>query len=135
MNLDIQKMRRLSLSGIDINKLAPSLFDNDHGDQNFTQKAGANLEWYLTDFEKVKKLGNPSSNNKWSDNSATTRTGREPEQKKIIVSDQKIILSCHQNVITMGDLGEIGWYLKLENNVQNKVNSNQRKDKEKERIR
>jgi len=35
----------------------------------------------------------------------------------------------------MGDLGEIGWYLKLENNVQNKVNSNQRKDKEKERIR
>lgn len=35
----------------------------------------------------------------------------------------------------MGDLGEIGWYLKLENNVNNKSIQNQRKDKEKERIR
>lgn len=36
----------------------------------------------------------------------------------------------------MGDLGEIGWYLKLENqNANTKGNSGFRKDKEKERVR
>lgn len=35
----------------------------------------------------------------------------------------------------MGELGEIGWYLKLENLMANKANSNLRKEKEKERIR
>lgn len=38
MNLDIQKMKRMSLSGIDINKLAPNLFDNEHSDYAFAQK-------------------------------------------------------------------------------------------------
>ena len=35
----------------------------------------------------------------------------------------------------MGEMGEIGWYLKLENTATNKVNQNLRKDKEKERIK
>lgn len=48
-------MKKLSQSGIDINKLAPSLFEGDHGEQNYTQKAGANLEWYLPDFDKGRK--------------------------------------------------------------------------------
>lgn len=35
MNLDIQKMRRLASSGIDINKLAPALFAHD-GEYNYS---------------------------------------------------------------------------------------------------
>jgi hypothetical protein len=35
MNLDISKMRRLSQSGIDISKLAPNLFDNEHNEYAF----------------------------------------------------------------------------------------------------
>lgn len=61
------------------------------------------------------------STNKWSDNSATTsRRGRELDPRKICISDQKITLSAHLNTIIMGDMGEIGWYLKLENNQQGK---------------
>jgi hypothetical protein len=30
------------------------------------------------------------------------------------MSGQKMQLSCHMNTISMGELGEIGWYLKLE---------------------
>ena len=121
-------MRRLSQSGIDINRLAPSLFESDHGDLNFTQKAGANLEWYLPDFDRAKRNQTPTptrSANKWSDNSATTsRRGKELDPKKIGISDQKIILSCHLNTIVMGELGEIGWYLKLENTQSTKGNIN-----------
>ena len=35
MNLDIQKMKRLSMSGIDVSKLAPNLFDNEHSEYAF----------------------------------------------------------------------------------------------------
>ena len=37
LNLDIQKMRRLNQSGIDISKLAPGIFD-DSGDSAYNQK-------------------------------------------------------------------------------------------------
>lgn len=57
LNLDIQKMRRLSTSGIDINKLAPAIFD-DQGENNFNQKQGAILDWYLPDFTGGKKKNN-----------------------------------------------------------------------------
>jgi hypothetical protein len=54
LNLDIQKMRRLNQNGIDINKLAPGLFD-DSGDSSYTQKQGATLDWYHPDFNGGKK--------------------------------------------------------------------------------
>jgi len=40
INLDIQKIRRLNQQGIDINKLAPGLFEdsNDPTSTNFNQK-------------------------------------------------------------------------------------------------
>ena len=37
LNIDIQKMRRLTSNGIDISKLAPGLFD-EGGDSSFNQK-------------------------------------------------------------------------------------------------
>ena len=46
-------MRRLSLSGIDINKLAPSLFESDHND--YSQKQVSIIDWYLPDFDKIKR--------------------------------------------------------------------------------
>jgi hypothetical protein len=40
------------------------------------------------------------------------------------ISMQKISLkfNCHLNSIIMGELGEIGWYLKLEQLVDSKTN-------------
>jgi hypothetical protein len=53
--------------------------------------------------------------------------------KKITMSNNKLQLSCHMNTISMGELGEIGWYLRLEMNDKNRNMA--RKDKERERIR
>ncbi len=123
MNLDLQKMKRLSYSGIDINKLAPQLFEKDLNDQSFTQKSGGILDWYLPDFDKSKRLKSQSS--KWRDNTASRKSMTEAE-KEIYVTDKKIQFSCHMNTIVMGELGEIGWYLKLENK-EGKSNANSAK--------
>src|SRR3569833_4653780 len=64
MNFDDYKMRRLTQNGIDINKLAPQLFDEDHSDYSFTQKQGGTLDWYMIEHEKVKK----SKADKYSNN-------------------------------------------------------------------
>lgn len=37
MNLDILKMKKLLLSGVDVNQVAPSLFDNNN-DSGYNQK-------------------------------------------------------------------------------------------------
>ena len=47
-------MRRLNASGIDINKLAPAVFE-DGGEGGFSQKQGAILDWYIPDFSGGKK--------------------------------------------------------------------------------
>lgn len=39
--------------GVDISKLAPNLFDNDH-EGSFLNKQGGILDWYVPDFEKMK---------------------------------------------------------------------------------
>jgi len=39
--------------------------------------------------------------------------------KRVFLTNNKLQLSCHMNTISMGELGEIGWYLKLET-VQDK---------------
>lgn len=56
-----------------------------------------------------------------------------------MMTNNKLQLSCHMNPINMGELGEIGWYLKLEL-MQDKSRfgggaPQLRKDKERERIR
>lgn len=73
LNLDIQKMRRLNTSGIDINQLAPAIFDaND--ENSFNQKQGAILDWYMPDFTGGKKK-------KTTDNQKTKKNGNPEDQK------------------------------------------------------
>lgn len=62
MNLDVLKMRRLSQSGIDINKMAPNLFDSDHTEYQFNQKQGGVLDWFIPEYEKPKKKKAENSN-------------------------------------------------------------------------
>jgi hypothetical protein len=61
VNLDIQKMRRLNQQGVDINRLAPGLFEDasDPTGTTFNQKQGANLDWYIPDFTGGKKKAPP----------------------------------------------------------------------------
>jgi hypothetical protein len=106
LNLDIQKMRRLNASGIDINKLAPAVFE-DGGEGGFTQKQGAILDWFIPDFSGKKK------NVPQGAKAGIAHVGSD-STKKVMISSNKIQLSCHMNTISMGELGEIGWYLKLE---------------------
>lgn len=56
--------------------------------------------------------------------------------RKIEITKNKIQLSCHLNTISMGELGAIGYYLKLES-ASEKTNRNMgmRKEKERERIK
>ena len=116
MNLDIAKMRRLSLSGIDVSKLAPNLFDNEHSEYAFAQKQGGTLDWYLPDFDKSKRKQQQTGN-------LVTNERDQLDSKKMIVSENKLQFTCHLNTIIMGDLGEIGWYLKLES-IADKNNKN-----------
>ncbi len=87
MNLDIQKMKRLALSGIDINKLAPTLFENEHNEYSFAQKQGAILDWYLPDFDKVKKKQTSVVISRKDVYSATDDSA---EFKKITISNNKL---------------------------------------------
>ena len=65
--------------------------------------------------------------------------GQEKEQldsKKMVVSENKLQFTCHLNAIVMGEVGEIGWHLKLESLAdKNGKGQGQRKEKEKERIK
>lgn len=107
-------MRRLNQNGIDINRLAPGLFD-DSGESAFTQKQGAPLDWYIPDFTGgKKKMPTPPIPNQRGGNTRGNNFYPTAENRKIVMSNQKIPLTCHMNSITMGELGEIGWYLKLE---------------------
>lgn len=107
LNLDIQKMRRLNASGIDINKLAPAVFE-DGGEGGFSQKQGAILDWFIPDFSGKKK------NAPQGTKAGIPHAGGSDSNKKVVITSNKIQLSCHMNTISMGELGEIGWYLKLE---------------------
>ena len=40
--------------GIDVNKLAPDLFDSDQTEYSYAQKQGGILDFYIPDFEKMK---------------------------------------------------------------------------------
>lgn len=59
--------------------------------------------------------------------------GEDPG-KKVTLSNKKIQLQCHLSTIAMGELGDIGWYVKLEA-LAEKQKANNKKDKDKERIR
>jgi hypothetical protein len=63
------------------------------------------LDWCLPDFSMTKKeeLKNSGLINKDAD---ALRT--------IQISSNKMSFKCHISPITMGYLGEIGWYLKLD---------------------
>lgn len=58
----------------------------------------------------------------------------EEQLKKLTLTSKKIQLSCHLSAISMGELGEIGWYLKLEA-VADKTKNPNKKEKDKERIK
>jgi hypothetical protein len=59
------------------------------------------------------------------------------ENRKIEITRNKIPLTCHLNTIQMGELGVIGYYLKLEaaNEKGSRNPGGQRKEKERERIK
>ena len=61
MNLDIHSVKKLSLSGLEINVLAPDLFDSDV-DSAYLTKQGSPIDWRVPDFEK-KKRGNHNTLN------------------------------------------------------------------------
>lgn len=129
------------MQGIDINKLAPGLFEdsNDPSGTSYNQKQGAILDWYQPDFTGGRKKpiakansntrgGNPGGLYPTADGSAGNR--------KIEISKNKIQLTCHLNSIQMGELGVIGHYLKLEAaQEKNGRHPGQRKEKERERIK
>ncbi len=117
-------MRRLNASGIDINKLAPAVFD-DNGEGGFSQKQGAILDWYVPDFSGKKKTTHATKG----------AAAASDNNRKVVLTSNRIQLSCHMNTICMGELGEIGWYLKLELAQEKTRQGQQRKDREKERIR
>jgi hypothetical protein len=56
----------------------------------------------------------------------TNPTQTTEHRLKLKLSENKIVFNCHLNPIVMGELGEIGWYLKLEllNDKQNDKKSN-----------
>ena len=55
MNLDLAKMRKLLMYGIDMNHLAPNLFNNEM-DSQFLSKQGGMINFRVPDFDKKKKL-------------------------------------------------------------------------------
>ena len=52
LNLDLQKIRRLHYTGINIEKLAPGLFVDEMA---YTSKQGKLIDWHPIDYEKNKK--------------------------------------------------------------------------------
>ncbi len=83
------------------------------------------LDWHIPDFSGGKKKG-----------IAAAQKNAVGESKKIVMSNQRLQLSCHMNTISMGELGEIGWYLKLEQvQDKNRFGNQQKRDKEREKVR
>ena len=98
INLDIQKMRRLNQQGIDINRLAPGLFEDssDPTGTNYNQKQGATLDWYLPDFTGGKKKGPQPKGTTVMPGGAkgngmyATPDGSNPVNRKIEISRNKL---------------------------------------------
>lgn len=55
LQIDIYKMRKLSVTGVDIYKLAPELFNTEHAEYEY-QRQGGLLDFYIPEFEKTKTL-------------------------------------------------------------------------------
>mmetsp|Transcript_29897 Transcript_29897/g.29065 ORF Transcript_29897/g.29065 Transcript_29897/m.29065 type:complete len:405 (+) Transcript_29897:1690-2904(+) len=138
LGLDIQKMRRLSQNSLDINDFAPGLFDEEGQDQGFQHKNGSTLDWYYLENDKAKKKTTMKKDSEIEE--IVSKVNYQDQRVKLVISKEKVSLTCHLSSIVMGDFGEIGWYLKLDQlmdrqKVQNSLMKPSLMSKDREKVK